>query len=410
MDETSANPGIRSVTPIPMDEDHLSICRPSSRESLLYRRVREFIKKKLPSSHRIPIEIKEKSVGELTVHPPGTAESKTIVSAGDNSNVGAASDFIAKNSIINMETSLTNILVKEDYPYLKSENRDLDTVNTNIKPLVSTFFAIRHHSFELLTDRILEGSLPLHLRPYKIQHIEFNQSPFFTGDIYDPLRALQHINELINVFLTLFQSHTNAVIGYYGIVHTPLQFFTGYAVSTWSKVTLFELDRNTNCWYELAMSDSPKLRLNVRTISRPVNAVAVVIRIAISFDISKNDVDDVVPQPYQDIQIKIGKPRIDAITHYSQINEVCSAFRQVLDDLHARVDKSLIVHIFYAEHVCLGFSLGRRISRTIHHQVIVYNYTTHTSPRYAWGVKINSVGSPESKVVSTKLLIHDISK
>jgi len=210
--------------------------------------------------------------------------------------------------------------------------------------------------------------------------------------------------------LTLFQSHTNAVIGYYGIVQIPLQFFTGYAVSTWPKVTLFELDRNTNCWYELAMGDSPQLRLNVRTISRPVNAVAVVIRIAISFDISKNDVDDVVPQPYQDIQIKMGKPRIDAITHYSQINEVCSAFRQVLDDLHARVDKSLIVHIFYAGPVCLGFSLGRRISRTIHHQVIVYNYTTHTSPRYAWGVKINSVGSPESKVVSTKLLIHDISK
>lgn len=411
VDETSANPGIKGVTPIPMDDDHLSICRPSSRESLLYRRVREFIKKKLPSSHRIPIELKEKSVGESTIHPPGTAESRTIVSAGNNSNLGAASDFIAQNSIINIGSTITNILFKEDCHYFnKSQNKDLPVVHTNIEHLVSTFFAIRHHSFELLTDRILEDSLPLHLRPYEIQHIEFNQSPFFTGDIYDPLRALRQINELINIFLTLFQSHTNAVIGYYGIVHIPLQFFTGYAVSTWPKVTLFELDRNTNCWYELAMGDSPKLRLNVRSISRPVNAVAVVIRIAISFDISKNDVDDVVPQPYEDIQIKIGKPRIDAITHYSQINEVCSAFRQVLDDLHTRVDKSLIVHIFYAGPVCLGFSLGRRISRTIHHQVIVYNYTAHTSPRYAWGVKINSVGSPESKVVSTKLLIHDISK
>jgi len=411
VDETSANPGIKGVTPIPMDDDHLSICRPSSRESLLYRRVREFIKKKLPSPHRIPIELKEKSVGESTVHPPGTAESRTIVSAGNNSNVGAASDFIAQNSIINIGSTTTNILVKEDYDYFKSQNRDLHTVNTDIQHLVSTFFAIRHHSFELLTNRILKDSLPVHLQHYKIQHIEFNQSPFFTGNTYDPLRALRQINELINVFFTLFQSNNeNAVIGYYGIVHIPLQFSTGYAVSTWPKITLFELDRNTNCWYELAIDDSPQLKLSVSTISRPVNAVAVVIRIAISFDISKNDVDDIVPQPYQDIQMKIGKRRIDAITHYSQIKEVCSAFRQVLDDLHTRVDKSLIVHIFYAGPVCLGFSLGRQISRTIHHQVIVYNYTAHTSPRYAWGVKINSVGSPKSKVVSTKLLIHDISK
>jgi len=117
VDETSANPGIKGVTPIPMDDDHLSICRPSSRESLLYRRVREFIKKKLPSSHRIPIELKEKSVGESTIHPPGTAESRTIVSAGNNSNLGAASDFIAQNSIINIGSTITNILFKEDCHY-----------------------------------------------------------------------------------------------------------------------------------------------------------------------------------------------------------------------------------------------------------------------------------------------------
>lgn len=277
----------------------------------------------------------------------------------------------------------------------------------DIQHSAETFFAICHQSFGLLTARILESSLPAHHRHYKIQHIEFNQSSFFTGGILDPISAVQQHNKLINDFLALFQTSPEAVIGYYGIVHIPLQFCTGYAVSTWPKIVLFELDRNTNDWYELAADNSPKLDLSVSTIPPPVNPVAVAIRIAISFNISKNDIDDVVPQPYEDIQIKIGTPHIDVITHYSQVNQVCQAFRQVLDDLHARLDKSLIVHVFYAGPVSLGFSLGRRISRTIHHQIIVYNYTAHTSPRYAWGVKVNSGDLLESKVVLTKLLTND---
>jgi uncharacterized caspase-like protein len=288
----------------------------------------------------------------------------------------------------------------------RTESTRYNSNETNIEYQVETFFAVRHHSFEALTARISEDSLSTHLRHYKIKHIEFDQSFFFTGSNCDPISALKENDKLINDFLILFKSTPDAVIGYHGIVHIPLQFCVGYAVSTWPKVILLELDRNINCWYELAINESPKLDLSVSTISRPANAVAIAIRIAISFDISKNDVDDVVPQPYEDIQIQIGKRRIDAITHYGQVNEVCNAFREVLDDLHARVDKSLIVHVFYAGPVSLGFSLGRRISRTIHHQVIVYNYTVHTSPRYGWGAKINSVGSPESRVVFTKLLTN----
>ncbi len=278
---------------------------------------------------------------------------------------------------------------------------------TDIQHPVETLFAIRHQSFEVLTARVSEDSLSARFRHYKIQHIEFDQSSFFTNTVYDPVSAIRQNNKFINNFLTVFQANPDAVFGYYGIVHIPLQFCAGCAVSTWPKIVLFELNRSTNSWYELASNDSPKLDLNVSNISRPANPVAVVIRITISYDISKNDVDDVVPQPYEDIKIEIGQRRIDAITHYSQVNELCQAFRQVLDDLHTRVDKSVIVHVFYSGPVSLGFSLGRQISRTVHHLVIVYNYTARTSPRYAWGVKVNSDELPESRVFSTKLLIHD---
>ncbi|WP_265276994.1 SAVED domain-containing protein [Nostoc sp. KVJ3] len=288
-------------------------------------------------------------------------------------------------------------------PVLKKKDR-LIISNSNVQFSQRTLFAVRHHSFELLTGLISEEDLSNNIRDYKFQHIEFDQSSFFTVGICDPSSAIKQNENFVNDFLKLFKANPEAKICYYGIVHIPLQFCVGYAFSTWPKVLLFELDRNTNCWYQLASSDSPEIELNV-IISRVKNPVAVAIRIAISFDILKSDVDDVLSQPYEDILIQIGKRRIDAISHYSQVNKICQAFRQVLDDLHNRLDKSLVVHIFYTGPVSLGFSLGRRISRTIHHQVIVYNYTANTQPCYAWGIKINSNDTPASRVVWTTPII-----
>jgi len=46
VDETSADPGIPGVIPTPMDDDHISICRPL-KTSIIYRRVKRFIKDNL---------------------------------------------------------------------------------------------------------------------------------------------------------------------------------------------------------------------------------------------------------------------------------------------------------------------------------------------------------------------------
>lgn len=47
VNETSANPGIKGVTPIPMDDDHLSICKPVSRNELIYKGVKKFMEEQL---------------------------------------------------------------------------------------------------------------------------------------------------------------------------------------------------------------------------------------------------------------------------------------------------------------------------------------------------------------------------
>jgi hypothetical protein len=43
VDEESANPGIPRVPLIPLDDDHLSICKPASQGAMLYKRVRRLV-------------------------------------------------------------------------------------------------------------------------------------------------------------------------------------------------------------------------------------------------------------------------------------------------------------------------------------------------------------------------------
>jgi hypothetical protein len=43
VDATTANPGLPGVRPIPVDEDHISICKPASKHDRLYRRVKRLL-------------------------------------------------------------------------------------------------------------------------------------------------------------------------------------------------------------------------------------------------------------------------------------------------------------------------------------------------------------------------------
>ena len=280
------------------------------------------------------------------------------------------------------------------------------------KPRAATsagsFVALRHQSFEPLAGRLAAEDIPSRLRDRTVKHFDCDQSAFLSGGSVDPVGAVRQQMHMAADLAAVRRADPDAAFGYYGIVHVPLQFLAGCSVSTFPEMAFFELDRVRNRWRELATGDHPDLGLTVDTLARPANAAAVVVRIAVSYEIPRADVADVVTGPFEDIRIAIAKPQIDAITHYAQLEIIAAAFRGVLDDLHARVDKAQAVHVFYAGPVSLGFSIGRRISRTIHHRVIVYNYTARTNPRYAWGVEVNggSGAAPEAVVVRPSLRDH----
>lgn len=47
VDPTSADPGLKGVVPIPVDADHISICKPASKNALVYKLVDQFVRKNL---------------------------------------------------------------------------------------------------------------------------------------------------------------------------------------------------------------------------------------------------------------------------------------------------------------------------------------------------------------------------
>jgi hypothetical protein len=264
------------------------------------------------------------------------------------------------------------------------------------------FVAIRHQSFQPLTGPLPKDVLPRKMRKRRIDTLDCDQSNFLSGGTLDPIGAVRQQQRLAFEIVGVLKADSSAALGYYGIVHIPLQFLAGCSVSTFPKVALFELHRETSTWRELTEGDAPDLGVNILKTLDPPSPIACVVRIAVSYAVNASEASEVVGGPYREYSISIGKPGIDKVTHYKQVDAICSAFREVLDEIHGELPKNLMVHVFYAGPVSVGFSLGRRISRTIHNPVLVYNYTKSSTPAYAWGVEVAKEARPEEMVVVTK--------
>jgi hypothetical protein len=269
---------------------------------------------------------------------------------------------------------------------------------TDLRTDPGRFIAIRHQSFKPLTAQLPNESLPKRLRKRKIVPLSCDQSNFLSGGVCDPIGAVRQQQQLANEIVANLKTDPAAVLGYYGIVHIPLQFLAGCSVSTHPKVALFELDRETSSWRELENGSGADLGVRVTRTTNPEFPIACAIRIAVSYPVKTSDVDEVVTTPYRDYSISIANPTIDAVRTYDQVNALVEALRRTLDEIHNELPSNLVVHLFYSGPVSVGFSLGRTISRTIHNRVIVYNYTSSTTPAYAWGVEVTKEGLPQDMV------------
>jgi hypothetical protein len=75
VNQTSADPGIKGVIPIPMDFDHVSICKVADKKSQIYRQIKRFIEKNLTTPlSPMPLKLTE---GKVLALDPSNDEQRT---------------------------------------------------------------------------------------------------------------------------------------------------------------------------------------------------------------------------------------------------------------------------------------------------------------------------------------------
>lgn len=264
------------------------------------------------------------------------------------------------------------------------------------KPLI----ALRHQSFEGTVRRLEQKDLPAEYKGVNLIHHDIDQTAFYNGGLVEaPEAAFKTQEGLAAAIRTHMNAHAGAVVAYYGKAHIPFVFAAGYALHSETTTLLFELDRNTGGWNKVESGNGEDLGISVTAAGQSNASGSAVIRISISYPVSTGEVHEVVPEPHTDVHISLATPRIDAVTTRAQVDELARTFRSALDELRNSATPPACIHVFCAASMSVVFALGRILSPTIHPKVRIYNYSSGTTPRYAWGIEFN--GSAPPRIIHT---------
>ena len=276
------------------------------------------------------------------------------------------------------------------------------SVPDDTQPLTrKTFVAIRHQSMERVESRLNAASLPGTLKSANVEEIVIDQSDLYeNGKLTNPLEAARRQRDISHQLSEALNTYSDAELGYYGIAHIPLLFHIGCQLQNRKRFHFFDHNRKTNEWDLLqGGGDYPEIRLAELLDDVSQKCGDVVVRISVSYLVTFEDVEGIVPNPIASLHLRIDQPRRDVVNSEEQLQQYGDTFRDVLDEIHNKLPNTERVHIFYAGPVALAVSFGRLISKTIHPKIIVYNYSSKDNPRYPWGLEITAdVDSPDFMV------------
>ncbi|MEZ0223185.1 MAG: SAVED domain-containing protein [Alphaproteobacteria bacterium] len=265
----------------------------------------------------------------------------------------------------------------------------------------SAVVAIRHLSFEgggrSVDGRDLHGELSgANIIPLVIDQTAYHQN----GKMEHPSPALVVQNNLISNVKAHLEANPGAQVAYYGKAHIPFVFVAGYDLSRDTPVHFFELDRANGDWTAILPGKGPDLGLLVEA-KGPKKSDDAVIRVSISYPVGPAEVDEVIDGAHRDIHIRLAHPKVDAIRFRDQVDEIASKFQAALDDLRNNTGAKRI-HVFCAAPMSVVFALGRRVNKTLHPPIWIYNYSASTNPRYAWAVRLNELRTPTVEMIAPK--------
>lgn len=264
------------------------------------------------------------------------------------------------------------------------------------------FIAFRHHSLRNSVPPLLtRDAVPAGLGERTLSHVDCDLTAQLADGApsnNDLKAAVEEQQRRVEYLLSSIRTLPDARAAYYGIAHVPLQVLAGRMFGPGLSPQLYELDGDRATWMPLLDGNGANLHVRRVTAAAADPLADAAIRVSLSLEVSLDDVRQVLQEPFEDIHIRLAHPARNVVTHVGQVDAICHEFRAALDSLHNRMALGGRVHLFLAVPMSVGFSLGRVLSSSVNPDVTCYNHTAQGSPRYAWGLRVNT-DAPSGKVV-----------
>lgn len=252
---------------------------------------------------------------------------------------------------------------------------------------------IRHNSLGSFSKEDVRKDLPIPQRLATYREIDVDHSDSYTnGLLTDHQSILRRLNGVPQELRGLLGSSLDSRIAYYGLPHVPLAFYLGYLLSDNKyKVELYDLNNETGRWNQLFGKDE-SLETTITGAQLPYSEDPgdVLVSIGISYPVNPVEIAELgLPNVLGTVELNARQPQRQLITNRNQVNQICSEFRRTLELIKNRLPNRQRIHIFYAGPASLCFALGRCINERIDPEIVVYNYSAKTKPRYSWALSLN---------------------
>lgn len=217
--------------------------------------------------------------------------------------------------------------------------------------------------------------------------------------LVDPEAGVARMLNIEGDFLSALDQRERAELVFHGLVAIPLAFLAGYLVSDRQPVRLMDYHPDTGTWaWPEDAEPIPLLTVSGLPEARTTDRGEVVIRISVTFEVTPDATEPVVPSPLVSIGLAVPGPQRNLVRSESQVHDYGRVFRAALDQIVRLAPRASRVHVFYSGPVSLAFHLGQQVSENIHPPVTVWNF----SRGYDWGIDLEAVAAGEGAVVWAK--------
>lgn len=257
-------------------------------------------------------------------------------------------------------------------------------------------YVIKHQGLEGITLPSFNNDIAgKNFSNYRIKVLKADERKY--KDKIPDKGILKSQNKVINQINKIDSQSPESKIAYFGIARIPMTFRIGAFLGDNRIVFPFDFIRQQNSWTQLQYNTD--IELNNSDTNFDINksdilneeSSDVVLSISVSYSVNTDDISEVLNSPYKIYSLQmpdIGNGLIDRLKTADQFQLLANQYRSVLDEI-SRESNVKNIHLFYAGPNSLALRFGQLHSRSIHSNIIVYNYNRNHTPSFSWSYNVS---------------------